>query len=237
MECTMCIYCLEQVNTLPGAVVPPEHTDRCWEHHSHPCNTESWSNLQGKPRPAKEKWAGTTTGTPEGGAIPRTNLGLTPFSLCDYFSFLLFQMQLHWRCGWLMDYWEGDRAAWKILGCGDLGHQWGRLSSKEQDQASKNYRSENSHKLENNLVSLMEKMRLSEAAMTFYANVLMKHKKRHISDDGCKWDICIMFVCRLGCSAMIALEEGQAVLLKVSLKNVLPSETKGRDLYSLFSGK
>ena len=73
--------------------------------------------------------------------------------------------------------------------------------------------------------------------MMFYANVLMKHKKRPISGYGCKRDICIMFVCRLGCYAMIALEEGQAVLLKVSLKNVLPSETKGQHLYSSFSGK
>ena len=83
----------------------------------------------------------------------------------------------------------------------------------------------------------MEKIRISEAAMMFYANVLMKHKKRPISGYGCKRDICIMFVCRLGCYAMIALEEGQAVLLKVSLKNVLPSETKGQHLYSSFSGK
>jgi len=80
-------------------------------------------------------------------------------------------------------------------------------------------------------------MQISEAAMTFYANVLMKHKKRHISDHGCKRDICITFVCRLGCYAMMALEEGQAVLLKVSLKNVLPSETKGQHLYSSFGGK
>lgn len=65
--------------------------------------------------------------------------------------FPLFHMQLDWGCGWLMDYWEGDRAGWKILGCGALGHQWGLLSSKKQDQASKNHRDENSHKLENNL--------------------------------------------------------------------------------------
>lgn len=73
--------------------------------------------------------------------------------------------------------------------------------------------------------------------MTFYADVLMKNKKRHISDYGCKRHICIMFVCRLGCYAMIALEEGQAVLLNVSLKNVLPLETKGQHLYSSFGGK
>lgn len=65
----------------------------------------------------------------------------------------------------------------------------------------------------------------------------MKHKKRHISNHGCKRDICIMFVCRLQCYAMMALEEGQAVLFKVSLKNMLPLETKGQHLYSLFGGK
>lgn len=85
-------------------------------------------------------------------------------------------MRLDWGCGWLMDYWEEDRAGWKILGCGDLGHQWGLLSSKEQDQASKNHREENIQKLENNLVFLTEKMRISEAAMMVYANVLVKHK-------------------------------------------------------------
>lgn len=91
-------------------------------------------------------------------------------------------------------------------------------------------------KLESSLVSLMGRMQTSEAAMAFYANALMKHEKRNISDYVCRRDICIMFACRLGCYAVMALEKGQAVLLEVSLKNVFPSET-GKDLYSSFSGK
>lgn len=106
------------------------------------------------------------------------------------------------------------------------------LTSKEWDRASGSNRNESRHKLENNAVSLMEKMQISEAAMMFYANVLMKHKKRHISDCGRKkrhlHNVCL----QIGVLRYDGFREGQAVLLKVPLKNVLLSEMKGRHSYS-----
>lgn len=60
----------------------------------------------------------------------------------------------------------------------------------------------------------------------------MKH--RQVCERGCGTDISIMFVCSY---AGMALQEGQAVLLEVALKNVLPSEAGGQRLYSLLPGK
>lgn len=69
----------------------------------------------------------------------------------------------------------------------------------------------------------------------FSANDLMKHKKRLRA---WLWNRHLHNVClQLGCYAAMALQEGQAVLLEVALKNVLPFEAKGQHLYPLFPRK